>query len=90
MLALPQEPKGVLHPDLGDSKLYFSTAIEPQMNVATTEVRDDFSTSGCRHGTCAFVNPSQRREWKIPTFMLPRLGQFRYLLVCEAGEPRVK
>jgi len=45
-----------LHSDLGDNKLYFSTAIEPQMNAATTEVGDDFSTSGCRHGTDVFVN----------------------------------
>jgi len=43
--------------NLGDNKLYFSTAIEPQMNAATTEVIDDFSTSGCRHGTSVFVNP---------------------------------
>ena len=48
-----------LYADLGDNKLYFSTAIEPQMNAATTEVNDSFSTSGCRHGTCVFVNTRQ-------------------------------
>ena len=58
MSALRPVPKSrYLHTDLGENKLYFSTAIEPQMNVATTEVSDDFSASGCRHGTCVLVSP---------------------------------
>jgi len=56
--AFPPVQMKNLYADLGDSKLYFSTAIEPQMNVATTEANDGFSASGCRHGTCVFINPS--------------------------------
>jgi folate-dependent tRNA-U54 methylase TrmFO/GidA len=48
-----------LYANLGESKLYFSTAIEPQMKEATIEANDGFSASGFRHGTCAFVNLRQ-------------------------------
>jgi len=59
MSAFPLVQMKSPYADLGDSKLYFSTAIEPQMNAATTEFNDGFSTSGCRHGTCVFVKPRQ-------------------------------
>ena len=79
-----------LRADLGDSKLYFSTAIEPQMNVATTEVNDGFSTSGCRHGTCGIVSPSLNQGMKRRTFVLPRLGQLCYFSVCNTGESSIE
>ena len=46
MSAFPSVQMKNICADLGDSRLYFSTAIEPQMNAATTEVNDGFSTSG--------------------------------------------
>ena len=61
--------------DLEDNKLYFSTAIEPQINVATTEVCDGFSVSGCTHGTCVLHQYRYNLQPKILTFMLPRLGR---------------
>ena len=61
-----------LYTDLDDNKLYFSTAIEPQMNVATTETNDGFSASGCRHGTGVFISPCKSQGQKTLTFVLPR------------------
>ena len=72
-----------VHADLGDSKLYFSTAIELQLSAATTEV-GVFSSYAVDTGlvSASTLDKPKGREYR-------RLC-YPCLLVCKKGESSIE